>query len=78
MSQGPNAEEIARAIIEQQEQAKAERGRRLSNILGLLGVLAIPVSLYLWTVDPGLGSTMCGGAGLLIIIGGIVGSVTKR
>lgn len=78
MNQGPNAEEIARAIVEEQERAKAAKGKRLSNTLGVLGLLAIPVSLYLWTVDASLGSSVCGGAALLIVVGAIVGSVTKR
>lgn len=77
---GPTADEIARAIVKAQGEEKAKSGSTLSNILGWGGMLlALPAGLFCWGfIDNSLGQTITGIAVLMVIVGAIVGSATKR
>lgn len=76
---GPSAEELARAIVAEQERVRGKRGSSLSNWLGWGGMLLVaPVGLFVWaTTDQALGSMICGASFLLVIIGAIIGTVSK-
>jgi hypothetical protein len=76
---GPTAEELARAIVAEQEKAKAKKGNSLSNWLGWGGMLLVaPAGAVIWAVvNQSLGSMVCGAAFLMVIVGAIVGTVSK-
>lgn len=78
----PTAEEIARAIVREQEKAAAKRGSALSDVLawgGLLLVGPAGVAAYLFggLELRGVSTILCAAAPLMIIVGAIIGSVAK-
>lgn len=76
---GPTAEDIARAMVKAQAEENAKKGTRLSNVLGWGGMLVgAPAGVALFVLGMGdAGTLVCGGAFVAVIVGAIIGTVSR-